>query len=191
MKRWFAVGVTMMACLLLVGCGVPQEGHDAALAQVAFLQSKLSETQSDLTEAQSQIESLESDLTEAENQINTLESDLAAMQGKYVQVLDETNKLKNQLYALESQLESQLSDYDVLVEKVAKAKVYAEMIEKYILVPFDILTAEEKIDLNLLAFYTSNADLREKWELFYISGRLTDKEEFFFAVGDGLWEVLR
>jgi len=191
MKRWFAVGVTMMACLLLVGCGVPQEGHDAALAQIATLQSKLSEAQSDLTKAQSQIESLEGDLTEAESQINTRENDLTAMQDKYFQVLGETNELNNQLHSLESQLESQQSDNDVLVEKVAKARIYAEMIEKYILVPFDILTAEERIDLNLLVFYTNNADLREKWELFYISGRLTDKEEFFFAVGDGLWEVLR
>ena len=166
MKRWFAVGVTMMACLLLVGCGVPQEGHDAALAQIATLQSKLSEAQSDLTKAQSQIESLEGDLTEAESQINTRENDLTAMQDKYFQVLGETNELNNQLHSLESQLESQQSDNDVLVEKVAKARIYAEMIEKYILVPFDILTAEERIDLNLLVFYTNNADLREKWELF-------------------------
>ena len=201
MKRWFAVGVTMMACLLLVGCGVPQEGHDAmrdaALAQVAFLQNKLSETQSDLTEAQLDLTEAQLDLTKAENQINTLESDLTAMQGKYVQVLGETNKLKSQLHSLESQLESQLSDYDVLVEKMTKAELYAEMLEKYMLVPtfrltpFFRLTAEERIDLDHLVHYTGNAELKEKWMFVYFGDREADKVEFFIAVGDGLWEVLR
>ena len=207
-KRWLAVGATLLACILLVGCGTRPEGHDAAqnieLAQIATLQSKLREAQSDLTEAQNDLTEAQNDLTEAqndlteaENQINTLESDLAAMQGKYVQVLGETNKLKNQLRSLESQLESQLSDYDVLVEKMTKAKLYAEMLEKYMLVPtfrltpFLRLTAEERIDLDHLVHYTGNAELKEKWVLVYFGDREADKVEFFIAVGDGLWEVLR
>ena len=194
-KGWLAVGATLFACMLLVGCGIPQEEHDAVQsiewAQVASLQSKLSKAQSDLTKAQSQINSLEGDLTEAESQINTLESDLADVQSKFAQALDETSGLKSQLSSLESQLESQLSDYDVLVEKVAKARVYAEMLEKYILVSFFQLTAEGRIDLDHLVHYTGDDEVIEKWGVFYFSDKEADWVEFFVAVGDGLWEVLR
>lgn len=194
-KGWLAVGATLFACMLLVGCGLLQEEHDAAQstewAQILSLQSKLNKAQSDLTQAQSQIESLEGDFTEAESQINTLESDLAAMQGKFAQALYETSWLEGQLSSLESQLESQLSDYDVLVEKVAKARIYAEMIEKYILVSFFELTAEGRIDLDHLVHYTGDAELFGKWGVFYFSDKEADWVEFFVAVGDGLWEVLR
>jgi len=164
-KRWLVVGATLFVCILLVGCGVVQEEYDVMQdieqdieqyteqAQIESLQSSLTEAQSDLTEAQN-------DLTEAENQINTLENDLADRQGKYVQVLDEFNGLKSQLYALESQQENQLSDYDALVEKVDKAKIYAEMLEKYILVPYFKLTPQEKIELDHLVHYTGNVELK-------------------------------
>jgi len=208
-KRWLVVGAALLACILLVSCGTRPEEHDAVQdieqALIATLQGKLSEAQSDLTEAQSglteaqsdlteaqsDLTEAQSDLTEAENQINTLESDLAAMQGQYVQALDEINPLKNQLLSLESQLESQLSDYDALVEKMTKAKLYAEMLEKYILVLFFELTAEGRIDLDHLVNYTGNAELIQKWAVFFFSDREADKVEFFIAVGDGLWEVLR
>ena len=201
-KRWLVVGAILFICILLVGCGVVQEEYDVEQdieqAQIASLQSSLSEAQNDLTEAQNDLTeaqndltAAQNDLTEAENQINTLESDLADRQGKYVQVLDEFNGLKNQLYALESQLESQLSDYDALVEKVDKAKIYAEMIEKYILVPVFNPTAEEKIDLSWLVQLTGNSELKEKWVVVYFSDTNEGKEEFFIIVGDALWQVLQ
>lgn len=80
-KRWFAVGVVLLVVsLLVVGCGVPQEEHDAVLAgrdaaqaEVALLQSDLTEVQSDLATAQSQVSSLRSDLTVAQSKVSDLE----------------------------------------------------------------------------------------------------------------------
>ena len=208
-KRWLVVGAILFICIILVGCGVGQEEYDAVQdveqAQIASLQSSLSEVQSDfteaqsdfteaqsdLTEAQNDLTEAQSDLTEAENQLNTLESDLADGQGKYVQVLDEFNGLKSQLYALESQLESQLNDYDALVKKVAKAKVYAEMLDKYILGLAFNLTQEEKTDLSRLVSYTGNSELNEKWAVVYFSDIDKGKEEVWAIMGAALWQVLQ
>lgn len=94
-KKLFLVGVMLLlASLLMVGCGVPQEEHDAVVAerdaakvQVASLQSDLNKAQSDLAAAESdlataqaQIETLEDDIDKAESSLGKAKSDLAAAQ---------------------------------------------------------------------------------------------------------------
>ncbi len=108
-----------------------------------------------------------------------------------MQISGDPDRLVSQLQSLEDQLERQLSEYDVLMQKMTEAKVYAEMLDKYILTPYFKLTAQEKIDLDHLVHFTGNEELIAKWAVFYFSGREADTVEFYIAVGDGLWQVLR
>lgn len=149
-KRWFLVGaMLLLVSLLVVGCGIPQEEHDAVVAE--------------LDSAQAQVASLQSDLTEAESQIESLESDLAAAE----------------------------SDYDTLTEKVAKVKVYVEIIEKYVLTPYFDMTTEQFVDLMSLVDETGDAEVQETLMAYIDSGSEEDQFEWWFAVGDALWELLQ
>lgn len=205
-KRWFVVGVTFTALLLLVGCGASQQGGDTAgdatleqlsslLSQLNAARSQLNEAQSDLTEAQSQVEGLESELTEAQDQIESLDSDLTDALGhtSYLQnMLSTATTYNNQLKDQVSALESQLSDYDTLVEKIEKAQIYAELLEKYILVPAHLrLAASDIVEIDHIVHRTGNEEVIAKWATFFFSGDDDDEEEFLIAVGDGLWAVFQ
>ena len=64
--------------------------------------------------------------------------------------------------SLERRLEVQLDDYNVLVEKIAKAKVYAEMIDEYVLDKLWWLTVEEGLALRWLGQSINNSELIQK-----------------------------
>jgi len=85
LKRWFLVGVMFLLPLLVVGCGIPTEDYDAAVAAKEAAETKVASLQSDLSGAQSQISSLESEASSLQsivaslrNQVSSLTSDLAA-----------------------------------------------------------------------------------------------------------------
>jgi len=86
-KRLLLVGVILLlVSLLMVGCTVlPKEDYealvaarDAVQAQVASLQSDLSEAQSQISSLESEVSSLQSIVSSLRNQISPLTSDLAA-----------------------------------------------------------------------------------------------------------------
>ena len=109
-KRWFPVGVVLLVVSLLVaGCGVPQEEHDAVLAErdgaqaeVASLQSDLTEVQSDLAAAESDLADTESDLAKAQSELDDVELLLLVEQGKYAASQGEVSSLQSELAEVQS-----------------------------------------------------------------------------------------
>jgi len=103
-KRLCLVGTMLSIYLLVVGCGVPQEEHDAvvaerdtALAQVVSLQKQLSQAQSDLDVAQSELARMQNDLEAAE-------TNLAAMQSLASSLQMQISSLQSDLAAVEAQI---------------------------------------------------------------------------------------
>ena len=88
-KRWFTIVVTLLVVsFLVVGCGIPQEEHDAVIADLAAAESNLAAVQSELAAVASQVSTLEVDLAAAEAEVSTLEVNLAAAEAE-VSVLEE------------------------------------------------------------------------------------------------------
>jgi len=111
-KRWFVVGlILLLMSLLAVGCGIPQEEHDAVVAERDAAKSQVASLQSDLAEAESQIDTLESDLDSAQSRISSLQSEF-----------DET---KSSLTAVQQKIATLQGDYeDVSTELAEIKKVY-------------------------------------------------------------------
>ena len=190
-KRWFVIGVILVVSLLLVSCNAAggDQGpvQDISQVQIAALQNQLNETKTSLAEAEDQIEILQSELADAGEQVADLETELADEQDTLEQALGHISQFESQL----SSLRSQLSDYNVLADKVDNALIYAEMLDTYLLVESHyVLSAEDRIALDHLVNSTDNDNLKEKWAFFYFSDDDDDKVEFLIALGDGLWAVL-
>lgn len=111
---WLAVGCLMMP-LLLSSCGIPQEEHDAVVAERDTAQVQVGSLRSDLTEAESQIEALESDITEAQSQIQALQSDYDNMKYEILERIKQSNLENPSWEELREFL--QLDDTDKLVYK--------------------------------------------------------------------------
>ena len=124
-KRWFAVGVTvLLVSLLVVGCGVPQEEHDAVLAEQDAAQAEVTSLQSDLDKAQGQIETLESDVTKAQSQIEALESDVAEAQNQIQSAQSSASAARSQLSSFKSDLNSLWTSLDKKQELAAYYIIY-------------------------------------------------------------------
>ena len=121
-KRCLTLGVALLACLLVVGCGIPQEEYDAAVAekeaaeaQVASLQSELSKAKNDLAAAQEELATAQSDLeaaqdeaaageskgSSAQSQISSLKGDLAAAEATIAEKEAKIAELEAELAAAE------------------------------------------------------------------------------------------
>jgi len=104
-KRWFLVGVMLLlASLLVAGCGVPQEDYDAVLAERDAAQAQVASLQSDMSETQSQIETLESDLADAQAQLTTVQSDYDKVNSDLAKTQDEIDALEILILALSGSL---------------------------------------------------------------------------------------
>lgn len=122
LKRLPLVGLVFAVSLVAVGCGVPQEEHDAVLserdaaqAEVASLQSELAEVQSDLAKAQS-------DLAAAEGELAERESDLTALQSQISSSQSQISPLQSDL----SETEAQVAELKKLVPAIYKWQVYTD-----------------------------------------------------------------
>ena len=105
-KRWIAVGVMLLACFLVVGCGVPQEEYDAVVAdteavktQAASLQSQLDEVKTDLAEA-------EDNLAAVQNELAAVQDDTGAAQDKVAAEESRASSAQSQVSSLESEIEA-------------------------------------------------------------------------------------
>ena len=104
-KRWFLVGVMLLlASLLVAGCGVPQEDYDAVVAERDAAQAQVASLQSDMSETQSQIETLESDLADAQAQLTTVQSDYDKVNSDLAKTQDEIDALEILILALSGSL---------------------------------------------------------------------------------------
>ena len=115
---WLLVSF-LVVLLVLSGCGVPQEEHDAVVAERDAAQAEVASLQSELTEAENQIETLDGDLTEAENQIQTLEGEYNEAKGALEQAQRQISSLKSNLGALQSQISPLKSDLAATEDELA------------------------------------------------------------------------
>ena len=175
LKRWFLAGVVLLVVSLLVaGCGVPQEEHDAvvaerdaAQAEVASLQSELAGVQSDLaaTEddlaaAESDLGETESDLATARSSISSLQSDLRAAQAKVSQLEGSQTEMGSLWDSLNEKLTLQRTILDYWNGAAwlgAGEKTESEYI---------IETGSFLIITSVLANAIGNAELSELWDDF-------------------------
>lgn len=153
-KRWFPVGVMLLlASLLVVGCGVPQEELDAALADAAAVKSELVSAQSDLSKVKSDLAAAESELETLQADLDKAKSDLSAAQGQVSSLKSERDKAKSDLAAAEEQIaeleaaaappEEEVVEEEVVEEEAVPAGVYGyEYPEELSFTPVDV-TVEE------------------------------------------------
>lgn len=92
-KRWLLVSVMLLASLLVVGCGIPQEEYDAvvaerdaAQAQATTLQSDLAKARSDLTAVEAKLASLQEDYNTAKSNLTAVESALAEAEARIAEL---------------------------------------------------------------------------------------------------------
>lgn len=87
LKRWFIIGVMLLlASLLVVGCGVPQEEHDAVVAERDSTLAELQSVQSELNSTQSELDSTQSELNSTQAEASDLSSELEQKQQQLSEV---------------------------------------------------------------------------------------------------------
>ena len=133
LKRNLLVALVLLVCIVVVGCGVSQEEHDAVLAErnaaraeVASLQSDLAKMQSDLSDAESQFEGAQSHLEStrkeqlaAESQISSLQSQLESTRKELSAAESQKSSLHSQISSLQSQLAGAKAKVAELEELIA------------------------------------------------------------------------
>lgn len=126
LKRWLLVIALLLASLLLGGCGVPQEEHDAVLAERDAAQAEVASLQGELAEVQSKLTTTESDLGETESDLATAESDLADTQSEISSLQSQKSSLQSQISSLQSQLtgaEAQVAELEKLIAALEGSEV--------------------------------------------------------------------
>lgn len=76
----------LMVLLLLSSCGIPQEEHDAVLAERDAAQTEVESLQSDLSKVEGQIETVESDLAEVQAKVGGLQAQLEIERAKVTEL---------------------------------------------------------------------------------------------------------
>ena len=104
-------------------------------------------------------------------------------QGEYDAVVAELDAAQSQIATLES-------DYDTLTQKVAKAKLYGEILENYYFVPTFEMTTAETLELSSMIDDTGDAELKEKWTTYIDNLTNESYVAFWIAAWDALWEAL-
>jgi len=131
---WLVVSC-LIVLLLLSGCGVAKEEHDAVVAESEAAQARVASLQSELNKAQSQIEVLENalattestlattqdDLDETKNVLATSQSDLAETENTLATAQSNLAETNNNLIEADSTIE-------VLQQNMAQAKILVEIV---------------------------------------------------------------
>ena len=171
--------MVVMMLLLLSACGIPQEEHDAVVAERDAAKAQVASLQSDLTDAQSQISSLQSEYDEAK-------SDLSAAQSR-------ASSLQSELTAATSALashESFKSDLNTLWSEVHKKLTLLETILDYWNDAGKVTSGEisqtEFVSVTTVKFMTKtgtyvdavgNTELSQLWEDFLTYATLEKEKE--------------
>lgn len=130
-KRWIAVGVTLLA-FLVVGCGVPQEDYDAVVADTeaawvfaASLQSQLGEVESDLAAAETDLSAVRSELAKAQDDIETAQDEAAADESKASSAQGQVSSVQRDVAAAEARI----AELEAAITAAVKAEEEAKLTE--------------------------------------------------------------
>lgn len=140
-KRWFAVSTAvLLASLLVVGCGVPQEDYDAVVADKEAAEAKVKSLTSQLAAPNNEASKAKSDLTEVKSELATATSDLEAVQSEIESVKSATSsaqsaasKAKSDMAAEEATLaekEATIAEKETKIAELEAAIAAAEEEER-------------------------------------------------------------
>lgn len=115
-NRWLTIGVTLLlASLLVTGCAIPQEEHDAVLAERDAAKSQVVSLQTDLAGTKIDLVTVQSELTATQSDLANVESDLAAVQSQLSSVQSDLNKTRGDLAEVEAQLGKMEAVFGILL----------------------------------------------------------------------------
>ena len=128
-KQFLLGAMVLLVSLLVVSCGIPQEGYDAVLAErdatqakVESLQAEVESLQAEVESLQTKVESLQGELDKAQGQIESIEndrseieSDLATAQGQISSLQSDLNDAKDNLSAAEAQIAKMEAIYKIVL----------------------------------------------------------------------------
>ena len=201
-RRWFLVGVMfLITSLLVVGCGIPQEQHDAVVAdrdaaeaQVASLQSDLAATESDLAAVESDLAATEADLAVTRVDLVASESEVTRLDGELAAAESEATKLDRELTAAEAQvssLESQLSQTqsypDAVKELIAQGNPYGEIVNVFFRISGGYAVGSHEFIPWVSA--ANDPNLQAKWDTFQDNKTPENLAAFTVAAWDGFWDT--
>jgi len=122
-KKWFAVGMAvLLVCLAAVGCGIPQDEHDAVVAERDTALAKAASLESDLSATESTLAATESDLSATEDDLAATQSDLAATQSEFADAESQISSLGSAANKAKSDLAAVQGDYEAASTELAQIK---------------------------------------------------------------------
>lgn len=177
-KKWFAVGMAvLLVCLAAVGCGIPQEEHDAmiaerdtGLAKVASLESDLSATESELETTENILEETEDDLAATQSDLAATQSELADAESQVSSLKSAASKAKSDLSAARdevSELEGFKTDVDSLWDSLSpKLELISQIAEVFALYEADesVQMAAAFFGLGSYIDAVGDTELSELWD---------------------------
>jgi len=111
----------LLTSLLVVGCGIPKEEHDAVVAERNSMQAELQLVKSELDDKKSELLSVQ-------NELETVKSELQSVQGELDTVKSEIQSVQGELESVRNQLSSAQSKVQAQKETMAKARTFAEVV---------------------------------------------------------------
>lgn len=127
--RWFLVGAALLACLLVVGCGVPQAEYDAAVADKDAAEARVASLQSDLSKATSRTSEAKNDLTLAQSELASAKSDLESAQSDLASAKSRASSAEGKVSSLQSRIPSLQSDIDTVQSDLEAAQAQITELE--------------------------------------------------------------
>ncbi len=104
LKIWLMVVPLFLVSLIIVGCGVSQEEHDAILAERDAAQAEVASLQKELAEIKSKLATAEGVLAETESELATSESDLSETVSDLAEAQSQISDLNSELAGAEAEV---------------------------------------------------------------------------------------
>lgn len=122
-KKQLLLGIlVLLVSLLMVSCGIPQEEHNAILAERDEAQAEVESLRTEVESFQDEMESLQDELDDAQEQIESieddrseLESDLASAQIQISSLQSDLDDTNSNLAAAEAQIAKTEAIYKVVL----------------------------------------------------------------------------
>ncbi|MFC2020591.1 hypothetical protein ACFLU1_02180 [Chloroflexota bacterium] len=126
MKKRLLFAVVVFLSLLVVGCGIPQEDHDAVIAErdaakteITSLTSELADVKGELADVKGELDDTESSLASRDNELATAKSDLASTRDQVESAQSSASTARSQLSSYKSDLNSIWTSLEKRIELAA------------------------------------------------------------------------
>lgn len=115
-KRWLTIcAMLFLASVLVAGCGIPQEEHDAVVAERDAAKAQVASLQTDLDTVQSELTTTETDLADVESNLTAVQSELTSVQSQFSSLQSDLNETMGNLAKVKEQLDKMEDVFGVLL----------------------------------------------------------------------------